>query len=643
MQVLTQLALFGADHADDMVPEAPAELPPSVKKDFPLAWLSPRRGLLVTRGSHAQTASYMHFDARPDSFFPGHDNADRGVVTFSALGRRWLDDLPWDDNLDSRRHSLMHVDGLAQTLKAPSVTIVKAKEYGKVAIAAADLTYAYNIQWGKSWQGPNSGRTTNDEYQPDGSVKKVEYAFTDPETNSPWALGWPMEDDASDIGFFKNMTLNGYDYIGFAGMYQWRRLYREELLKHVVRSTVMVRSTHNEVGFAIIVDSVSAASSGHTFESYLILEQEVSVDKAASSCTNDKCLIALSSPGEERLDIHVRTYGDNLEYRTEQFDGNKRLILKTTGGQDEEFWIALHPYANNSNSNFRMHRDNNGVVKFDYHGEEHRFKVSDSDYTVIQLSGNNNIPTAPVQPTVTSSPSLIPMATVTPEPMVSSSTIATPEPSVTIFYEDDDLPVTTLPESSPVADPGIVPNNDIEMEETPEKSATPVAIEESEVNLDEVIPSISETPETTSPMQPKPLSTAFWSRVATDELNSDRSQFLAESSSMYQVVFNVTSQYGGLFTDRFTTCGPYSRGLMTMKIFDCGDEIDAYYRRECIEVIDDTVRQKCVKEGSIGQILIVRLVPGKKYFLVVNIDDGGEEKPRLGIGHTKGGVTQRNQ
>lgn len=382
IQTMTQMVVFGDEHQqnEDDIADAPESLPPAAKKHFPLAYVSTRRGLIIARSSYSQMTSYMHFDARPDSFYLGHDNADRGAITFSALKRRWLDDLPWEHNFDSRKHSLMHIDGLAQAVKAPSVTILKAVDTPSSSIASADLTYTYNVQWAQAWQGPSIGTADVLEYRQDGSTYKKKYTFADPEEHSPWDLGWPMEDDASDIGFERNMTMKGYPHLAAFGMNEWKRHYRETHLDYFVRSIIVARSDKDRVGYGVLVDSVSAGPGKHVFESYLILQDEVDLEKTSSSCDQGRCKIVLSSPTGESLEVHVLALGNEVSFRIERFDGHKRLIVKSTREVSEEVWIALYP-RNRDPGTFEMVREGKHIRITSWDGTK-SFHVEETHHTV---------------------------------------------------------------------------------------------------------------------------------------------------------------------------------------------------------------------------------------------------------------------
>jgi len=101
-QSILQLTFLGGEHSSEA--ESPQSLPEALRPHFKLSYYSTRRGFLVARSSFSELTTYMHFDDRPDAFLVGHDNADRGVFTFSAQLYTWAVELPWARNLDLRRH-----------------------------------------------------------------------------------------------------------------------------------------------------------------------------------------------------------------------------------------------------------------------------------------------------------------------------------------------------------------------------------------------------------------------------------------------------------------------------------------------------------------------------------------------------------
>lgn len=395
-QNMVQLSILGDEHGNGA--ESMQGMTDSDKALIPTSFYGPRRGLLIARNSHSEDATLLHFDARPEAFLPGHDNADRGVFTLSALRRTWMDDLPWRENLDSRRHSLMHVDGLAQDEKAPSVKMLKVLDDGEVVLASADLTYAYNIQWARNWPDANEPTVHVVTYDANGMSYKKSTKFTVKETGDPRSFGWPVDDLGADIGLERpESDMHGDPDMGFRGMWTWKRDYRTEKLARAVRSTALVRSDEiTGPGYVLVTDSfkVTGSAGNHVFESYLILGSDVSVDGYSSSCSGSTCKVILKpSTGTEKLDIHVMTLGTLLSYRSETFDGNNRLIIKSEGMQAEEFWMAMVPNRGDANG-FEMTKIE-GSVRVSYAGDTKFFKLSDMTHD-LELTRDPTADPAPM-------------------------------------------------------------------------------------------------------------------------------------------------------------------------------------------------------------------------------------------------------
>lgn len=599
VQSMTQLAIFGDEHHNpyDEIADSPESLPPVWKAKFPLSYVAPRRGLIVLRGSHAQKTSYLHLDARPDSMFPGHDNADRGVITLSALKKIWLDDLDWETNIESYKHSLMHIDGIAQAKKAPSVTILKVVDTKEHVIASADLSYAYNVQWAPAWQGPNVGRGTVTDRKLDGTYFTKEYMFTDREQNSPWDLGWPMEDDAKDIGFYRGMNLNPLMDIGFAGTIEWRRHYRENPLSHFVRSTIMIRSQKNDVGVAVLVDSVDAGAGSHRFESYFILHADVTVD--GSKCTDNRCKILLKNTGDERVDVHVLTRGTNLKYRLETFEGNRRMILTTSGLQSEEFWVAFHPHTGDS-AGFEMARSGE-TMEFKYEGDTTRFSVA-ADHTVVEANDD------------TAGMDFAPGEEV--------------HANADDEHTNDEQPTTLTPSPSP--DPTMSSEPETDADQPPSPILTPVP---------EVQPRSDATPlqQDSTPMEPISLEPRGWQKITHEMLRSiRRSSFFSKTDAKHQIVFKIIAHTGGKYGDRLQTCRGYTNVETKIRIYDCGEGDEShqnYLKRTCELFAESGADDKCAGANGATKTDIKReLEAGRPYFVVVDILKT-RGRPRFLIGH----------
>lgn len=635
-QSMLQLAFLGGEHSS--AADSPENLDSSLQVHFKKSFYATRRGLLIARSSLSEKATYMHFDARPDAFFLGHDNADRGVFTFTALRQTWLDDLHWSGNLDSRKHSLMHIDGLAQDMKAPSGKMMKVEDNGEVVLAAADLTYTYNVQWAKDQLYNTAPTRAVTVYNADGLPTTIPTLFSEKEESDPWALGWPVDDRAQDIGFTDDMTLNGVETVGFQGIWMWKRAYRDFPLSQMVRSSVLVRSVNNEVGYGIVVDSVSAGAGSHEFESYLILHQLVFVDEVSSQCNGNTCTLILSTGGAGQVDIHVTTLGNDLSYRTETFDTDKkRLIVKSVREDSEEFWLVFHPHEGTPD-NLSVARNMDGHSVILYEGEERRFAVNGMDRTVEQVANEaevsaspsttpSSLPSESATPSVSVSPSSTPTTTpslsASASPIISASTSpvvsssASPSPAVS-----ESTTPSISPSGSPSVSASVYPSSSASS--SPSSSSTPstsLSATPSRSASTSPSPSLSVTPSPagTPPMEPLILTgrTVF----SESQMTSNKNLFYHDTNAPYQAVFKVTSKSDESLgvEDLFRTCYSATKVSTSLLLLDCGNGAAApgnYALRECSAVEDNISVRRCRNYRTKFQ---AALTPGKIYYLVASI------------------------
>jgi hypothetical protein len=130
-------------YGGDYDPDLPLSL---AKTEMELSKFYPKRGKMYARSDWSYDALRLHFDARPDAFQIGHDTVGRGNFIISTLGRKWGERKAFRYTLDSRDHSLVHINGKGQPWKAPSVEFLDFQDTGKIVKASADLKYAYYWQ-----------------------------------------------------------------------------------------------------------------------------------------------------------------------------------------------------------------------------------------------------------------------------------------------------------------------------------------------------------------------------------------------------------------------------------------------------------------------------------------------------------------
>lgn len=386
-QIMMQMSILGGEHSDSTNAVSPYGLSADNQIRYSASHYSPRRGLLISRTSLEEDSIYAHFDARPDAFFVGHDNADRGVFTLSALGRTWLPDIDWH-HFYAYYHSLIHIDGQAQALKAPSVQMMKVKDFWQVVTASADLTYAYNVQWYRAFA--YTKMPINKETVFVNGTQGIKYVkFEGKESGNPRSFGWPIDDPARDLGFTDATSLWGEFHIGFSGLFNWKRVYRKVWLKHIVRSFVHVR-LQGRTSYLAIGDNIAMESSGpHNFESYLILDRNLEISKE-SICYDNWCTIIVHGGFNRRLDIHFSALGNNLSYRTESVKKHyQRLVISSVRKESEQFFTVFHPHYGNG-TDLKVWR-NESNVRVETGMEYRLFKFSDEDQSLIVREEDRNV------------------------------------------------------------------------------------------------------------------------------------------------------------------------------------------------------------------------------------------------------------
>lgn len=119
---------------------------------------------------------------------PSTDNADRGTFTIGAFGQTLVPELDtWREWPRSEHHSLLHIDGQAQALKASCPTMRQVVDDTsspeRVTIASADLSKSYSVQWHKAFVNPDVVKVNPEYYEsePRNWIR---------DNASPYEYGW---------------------------------------------------------------------------------------------------------------------------------------------------------------------------------------------------------------------------------------------------------------------------------------------------------------------------------------------------------------------------------------------------------------------------------------------------------------------
>jgi hypothetical protein len=294
--------------------------------DMKLTSFYPRRGKLICRSSWDTDAIDFHLDARPDAFTIGHDTVDRGHFIISALGRPWAVRGSWQVFRESTDHSLVHIDGRAQTWKAPSVKFMQWQDAGEVAAGVADLKYAYDWQWSPPWPS-----------------KEQKFAKPwEPEMSDPRTLGWPDSPD-----WLPNKL---YDEpgIGYLGSWMWRKSYNP--VQKAFRSGMLVRGAHP---YVVIVDDVRKDDGEHVYDWYMQVAGDLSHEVTADNDvilkddSNRRMLVrVLQADGKPAKNWAKFEEYDLSEQRKGQQTKGKRLVV-TAKSVEPKFKILLVPFKEN--------------------------------------------------------------------------------------------------------------------------------------------------------------------------------------------------------------------------------------------------------------------------------------------------------
>ena len=119
--------------------------------NLPDTFYDPERGSLIARTAWDADAVMFQMEARPDSFYTGHEHSDRGNFNLIAHGKNWSRD--GFRAVESRYHNIVLIDGKGQGMWAPpadSMTIQKEKE---AVFGTCNTKYAYDWAWPKGIVG----------------------------------------------------------------------------------------------------------------------------------------------------------------------------------------------------------------------------------------------------------------------------------------------------------------------------------------------------------------------------------------------------------------------------------------------------------------------------------------------------------
>jgi len=117
------------------------------KLGLPTTFYDEERGSLIARSAWDKDAVLFSMEARTDTFYAGHEHADRGSFNLIAHGKNWSRD--GFRSVESRYHNVVLIDGKGQGMWAPPANWMKLQEDEDSVFGICDTKYAYDWAWPK--------------------------------------------------------------------------------------------------------------------------------------------------------------------------------------------------------------------------------------------------------------------------------------------------------------------------------------------------------------------------------------------------------------------------------------------------------------------------------------------------------------
>jgi len=236
-----------------------AENPFFERKSHDLTWYDEERGNLITRNEWSKDAFVFNIECRTDSYYSGHEHADRGNFNIMANGRLWAPE--GFRSVESRYHNVVTIDGRGQGYFPPPGKVLGVYDSKDASFLVCDTKYAYDWFWPKSivgvdLNGPkfDSGRFAH--FKPDAEKFQAKYSFE-------------KETHPNVVNRFK-----GFD-IGDSGMWDedpWTIRSSFNPVKKAFRTAGMIKGKHP---YVLILDDIQKDEKEHYYEWNMMLNMDI--------------------------------------------------------------------------------------------------------------------------------------------------------------------------------------------------------------------------------------------------------------------------------------------------------------------------------------------------------------------------------
>lgn len=230
------------------------------KLDLPTTWADPERGTLITRTGWSAEATKLHIESRPDSFYAGHEHADRGHFILSSHGRTWAPD--GFRSVESRYHSIVLIDGKGQGYFPTPSEVLNIRSTAEADFLTCDQSYAYDWFYPKAIVGvdPNAPKFDLERFA-HFRQQAIDFQERFPDF---------MRDDHPNVV----QAFEGYP-LGDSGMWDedpWTVKAAHNPVEYAFRTAGLVKGEHP---YVLIVDDIKKDDDEHLYEWLMMLEMDL--------------------------------------------------------------------------------------------------------------------------------------------------------------------------------------------------------------------------------------------------------------------------------------------------------------------------------------------------------------------------------
>jgi hypothetical protein len=231
-----------------------------VDLDLPTSWVDPDRGTLISRTDWSEDAIKFHIECRPDTFYAGHEHADRGHFVISAHGRTWAPD--GFRSVESRYHSVVLIDGRGQGYFPPPGRILQI-ETGELAdFLVCDQKYAYDWFYPKAILGLPLDH-------PKFQLERFAHFLSEAEEFQARFPGFEKDDHPNVVKAFDGVPL------GDSGMWDedpWSIRAVHNPVEFAFRTGGLIRGRHP---YMLILDDIRKDGDEHLYEWQMMLQMDI--------------------------------------------------------------------------------------------------------------------------------------------------------------------------------------------------------------------------------------------------------------------------------------------------------------------------------------------------------------------------------